>query len=179
MKEKLSALVDGEFQDNDLRTHLARIKSDAELRTAWNTYHLIGDALRGHVCPDLTSRVVARLLAEPTLLAPQRPQSSPRRLGWIAMSGASLAAVTLVVWTASPIWRSEPQLAGNPASVEMAGAGDGPVSTVSLPATDPGSLVSAAEFENYLLAHQPYSHSSAMGAPYARTVADDRGVGKK
>jgi len=38
-----------------------------------------------------------------------------------------------------------------------------------------------AEVENYLLAHQPFSHASAMQgiAPYARTVADERGIAGK
>jgi hypothetical protein len=36
----------------------------------------------------------------------------------------------------------------------------------------------AAEVENYLLAHQPYSHASAMQgiAPYVRSVAEERRV---
>jgi hypothetical protein len=41
--------------------------------------------------------------------------------------------------------------------------------------------VIGVEVENYLLAHQPYSHTSAMQgiAPYARTVADERGAVRK
>jgi len=42
------------------------------------------------------------------------------------------------------------------------------------------SLPSAA-VENYLYAHQTYSHASAMQgvAPYARTIAEERGVESK
>ena len=38
------------------------------------------------------------------------------------------------------------------------------------------SSVAPAEIENYLLAHRPYSHTSAMQgiAPYGRSVADER-----
>jgi sigma-E factor negative regulatory protein RseA len=174
MNEKLSALIDGELEGDSLHTHLGRLRTDPELRSAWDTYHLIGDALRGQISPAIADRVVARLREEPTVLAP-RPQKNPsRRLGWYAMAvAASVSAVGFVVWTASPAWRVEPQLAGGPA-----------VTTVATSVQAPATLVSSvphAEVENYLLAHQPYSHTSAMQgiAPYARSVADERGAARK
>jgi sigma-E factor negative regulatory protein RseA len=171
MKEKLSALIDGELQGDGLHAHLGRLRTDPELQRAWDTYHLIGDALRGQISPAIADRVVARLREEPTVLA-TRPQRPSGRLGWYAMSAAaSVAAVAFVVWTASPGWRAEPQLAGGPAAA-----------TVATPA--PVTLVSSvppAEVENYLFAHQPYSHASAMQgiAPYGRSVADERGAARK
>jgi sigma-E factor negative regulatory protein RseA len=167
MKEKVSALIDGELQSDSLHAHLGRLRADSELRGAWDTYHLIGDALRGHISPAICDRVVARLREEPTVLAP-RPETSPsRRLGWYAMSAAaSVAAVAFVVWTASPGWRAEPQLAGGPEAATLATGA--PVTLVS--------SVAPAEIENYLLAHRPYSHTSAMQgiAPYGRSVGDER-----
>jgi len=163
MKEKLSALIDGELQSDSLHAHLGRLRADPELRGAWDLYHLIGDALRGEVGPGIADRVVARLREEPTVLAPPPERSPSRRLGWYAMSAAaSVAAVAFVVWTASPGWRAEPQLAGAP---EAAAA---PVTLVS--------TVEPPEIENYLLAHRPYSHTSAMQgiAPYGRSVAAER-----
>ena len=49
------------------------------------------------------------------------------------------------------------------------------------PATDATPRLIWAEVENYLLAHQPYSHTSAMQGivPYARTVAYERGIVRK
>jgi sigma-E factor negative regulatory protein RseA len=176
MKEILSALIDGELQSNDCQAHLGRLRTDADLRRAWDAYHLIGDALRGHVSADLTDRVVARLQVEPTVLAPRQKTLAARRLAWYAMSAAaSVAAVTLVVLTASSGWRAEPQLA---AGSEASAAGRVSTVTAGLPATDARPLVIGAEVENYLLAHQPYSHASAMQGivPYARTVADERGT---
>jgi sigma-E factor negative regulatory protein RseA len=170
MKEKLSALIDGELQGDGLHAHLARLRTDPELQRAWDTYHLIGDALRGQISPAIAGRVVARLREEPTVLAPRTGKSPPRQLGWYAMAAAaSVAAVAFVVWTASPGWRVESQLAGGPATV----ATPAPVTLVS--------SVPAAEVENYLLAHRPYSHTSAMQgiAPYGRSVADERGVARK
>ncbi|TMG75791.1 MAG: anti-sigma 24 factor [Betaproteobacteria bacterium] len=180
MKEKLSALIDGELQGNDCQAHLGRLRTDTELRRAWDAYHLIGDALRGHVGADFTDRVVARLQEEPTVLAPQRRKmTAAKRVAWYAMSAAaSVAAVTLVVLTASSGWRAEPQLAAGPET-----GVSGPVTTVaaSVSATDAGPLLVGVEVENYLLAHQPYSHISAMQGivPYARTVADGRRAVRK
>jgi hypothetical protein len=83
-------------------------------------------------------------------------------------AAASVAAVGIVVWTASPGWRVESQLAGGPAAAPVATSAQAPATLVS--------SVPPAEVENYLLAHQPYSHTSAMQgiAPYARRVADER-----
>ena len=173
MKEKLSALIDGELQSDSLHAHLGRLRADPELRSAWDTYHLIGDALRGQIGPGIAARVVARLRDEPTVLAP-RPEKSPsRQLGWYAMSAAaSVAAVAFVVWTASPSWRAEPQLAGGSAAATVA---------IPAPVTLVSSGVAPAEVENYLLAHRPYSHTSAMQgiAPYGRSVADERPAARK
>jgi len=71
MKEKLSALIDGELEGEGLHAHLGRLRTDPELQKAWDTYHLIGDALRGQISPAIADRVVARLREEPTVLAPQ------------------------------------------------------------------------------------------------------------
>src|SRR5438034_8208856 len=98
-----------------LHAHLGRLRADPELRGAWDTYHLIGDALRGQISPGIADRVVARLREEPTVLAPPPERNPTRRLGWYAMSAAaSVAAVVFVAWTASPGWRAESQLAGGP-----------------------------------------------------------------
>jgi sigma-E factor negative regulatory protein RseA len=172
MKEKLSAFIDGELQGEGLHAHLGRLRKDLELRAAWDTYHLIGDALRGQISPEIAARVVVRLREEPTVLSP-RPEnrSLPGRLGWYLMSAAaSIAAVGFVVWTASPGWFTEPQLAGGSASATAAP----PVATLV-------SAVPPPEVENYLLAHRPYSHTSAMQGigTYVRSAADERGAARK
>jgi sigma-E factor negative regulatory protein RseA len=165
MKEKLSALIDGELE-SEVHTHLGRLRTDPELRTAWDMYHLIGDCLRGHSSPAVAPRVIARLREEPTVLAPPRDGSAARRIGWYGMyAAASAAAVAVVAWTAFPGWHESPQLAGNTVA-----------STAEVPAENLAVILPAAEVENYLLAHQPYSHVSAMQgvAPYVRSVSEER-----
>jgi sigma-E factor negative regulatory protein RseA len=166
MKEKLSAIIDGEIE-GDVRVHLDRLGSDPELRAAWDTYHLIGDALRGHACPEIASRVISRLREEPTVLAPSRAGRATRRAAWYAMSAAaSVAAVAVVAWTAFPGWH-ESQVAGNAVTT-----------TAEIPSENLVVSLPYSDVENYLLAHQAYSHVSAMQgvAPYMRNVAEERRV---
>ena len=166
MREKLSALVDGELRSGDLDTHLGRMRTDRELRGAWSTYHLIGDALRGHFGPEIIERVAARLRDEPTVLAPRLVPI--RRLSWYAMSAAAgFAAVALVVWTASPMWKASEPALGSVAS--------------GATSAETQSPEMSADVENYLLAHQPFSPTGAVQGivPYARTVADERGTERK
>jgi sigma-E factor negative regulatory protein RseA len=162
MKEMLSAIIDGEVE-GDIHTDLGRLRTDPELRAAWDIYHLIGDALRGHTGPAIAPRVISRLRDEPTVLAPPRARSTARRIGRYGMyAAASLAAVAVVAWTAFPSWYADPQLAGSTVATTPAES-----LVVNLP---------ASEVEDYLLAHQPYSHVSAMQgvAPYVRSVSEER-----
>jgi sigma-E factor negative regulatory protein RseA len=183
MKEKLSALIDGELRGEELRAHILLLRTDAELREAWDTYHLIGDTLRGQCGSELSGRVIALLREEPTVLAPRRMPAPVRRAAWVAMSmAASAAAVVLVFWTALPSLRTGPSVAMGPETTVIADSAQSRAAAVpaSAPAAHNAPVLTAEEAENYLFAHQPYSHSSAMQgvAPYVRTVADERGAEK-
>jgi sigma-E factor negative regulatory protein RseA len=170
MKEKLSAMMDGELADEVL-AHLGRIRADAELRAAWDIYHLIGDSLRGHISPAIAPLVISRLRDEPTVLAPPPARRTVTRIGWYGMyAAASLAAVAIVAWTAFPGWHSESQLGGS----SVASSAEVPVESLAV-------ALPADEVENYLLAHQPYSHVSGMQgiAPYVRSVAVERRAAAK
>jgi len=162
MKEKLSAIIDGELE-GEIQVHITHLRSDPELRAAWDTYHLIGDAIRGHVCVEVAPRVISRLRDEPTVLAPlARPGRVAKRIGWYGMyAAASAAAVAVVAWTAFPGWHTDAQLA----------SGAAPAAS-GVPAENLVVSVPPAEVENYLLAHQPYR----VIAPYARSVSDERKV---
>ena len=47
LKESLSAVMDGEADEFEIRRVLDEATSDAELRGVWERYHLIGSVLRG------------------------------------------------------------------------------------------------------------------------------------
>jgi sigma-E factor negative regulatory protein RseA len=83
MKNQLSALIDGELDIESSEHLITSAKSGGELKTTWASYHLIGDAMRGDlwrgdIGPDVgslhhdfTSRVMAALEADPTVLMPK------------------------------------------------------------------------------------------------------------
>ena len=167
MSERISVLMDGELGEADAVRELARLRDDPSLREAWDAYHLVGDALRGHLQGDVAARVAARLASEPTVLAPaaHRPAHGGASRGvWFALSAAaSVAAVALVVWVAAPAY------APRDARVAKAlNAVTAPVEVVSVPA--------ATGVQNYVIAHQQFSPTGAMHgvAPYARLVSEER-----
>jgi sigma-E factor negative regulatory protein RseA len=165
MRETLSAWIDDELSDTQSSQLLPQVERNAGLRSDWDCYHLIGDALRGTQGPDLCARICARLDAEPTVLAPQR-RSGKEKLSWYVLSAAaSVAAVLFVGWMAlSGTEPAAPRVAVVPASE---------VRQVAVAAGEGA--------KDYLLAHQRYSPSSAMQgvAPYVRTVADERGAPRR
>jgi hypothetical protein len=86
--------MDGELDARAAQRELNRLEPGSELREHWDSYHLIGDALRGE--PILSRafghRLSERLAGEPTVLAPRR--SVARRVTTYALSAAaSLSAV--------------------------------------------------------------------------------------
>jgi sigma-E factor negative regulatory protein RseA len=161
MKDKLSALMDGELDDKSAAALIQALGSDHEAVRTWRTYQLISDAMRQSrvLSDDFTARVAQRLKAEPTVLAPRAlPGFQPESRKWFALSAAaSLAAVALVGWMAFG-----PQPAVPPAA-PLAQAEPKP-NMVPLP--------TAAN--DYLLAHQGFSpRVSLQGmAPYVRTVSE-------
>lgn len=168
MKDRISALMDGELDERAAAQLIDTLGRESEALATWRTYHLIGDAMRdSQLLPEgFASRVSEKLAAEPR--------------SWLALSvAASLAAVALVGWLAFA-----PQQAADPLPVARAPAPI-PVAVSKPPAlTQPQKpvmvpLPSAAN--DYLLAHQGFSpRNSLQGmAPYVRTVSDSaREAGK-
>jgi len=74
MKQDISALMDGELFDDEAQALLDKVKRNPDSQNAWQTYHLIGDALRhpGHVHANIAASVHERLKNEPAILAPKR-----------------------------------------------------------------------------------------------------------
>ena len=165
MKDKLSALMDGELDDKAAAEVIQALGSDREAVRAWRTYQLISDAMRQSrvLSEGFTARVAERLATEPTVLAPRSrvPGFQGESREWFALSAAaSVAAVSLVGWMAFA-----PQTPIAPvAQAPVAQVPDGKPTMVPLP--------TAAN--DYLLAHQGFSpRVSLQGmAPYVRTVSE-------
>lgn len=90
----LSALMDGEGGDFEIRRTLGLVSRDPELRRKWDRYHLAATAMRGELVspgPDLSARIAAALDREP---AP-RNRTALRAVGRVAVA-ASVAFLTVV-----------------------------------------------------------------------------------
>lgn len=148
MKSRISSLMDNEEDEAD--TLLDALNRDADLRGCWNAYHLIGDTLRGHVGinPQFQSRLMARLAAEPTVLAPH-PRRRVRPV-FLFSAAASLAAALVVGWALLP---------------------SAPVAEAP-PVVYARNNVSPESVDNYLLAHHELAQDGSMQtAYYVRPVA--------
>lgn len=163
MKDRISQLMDGELDDRSADDTIKACAQGGEALEAWRTYHLISDAMRDSkvLSAGFSLRVVQRLEAEPTVLAPQRRRAESRT--WFAASvAASFAAIGLVAWLAFA-----PQPVNAPAPMAQA-----PAVTPQQEAQAMVPLPSATN--DYLLAHQGFSpRVSFQGvAPYVRHVAE-------
>ena len=158
MNERISRLMDGEIDGSEMDAACAMLKSDAAMAT-WSCYHTIGDAMRGETAVTRSIGVaVARQLAhEPTVLAP-RMRTVSRPASWAWAAAASLAAVTVVGWTAYSL------IDATPAGFAKAGEAGTMRAAQVRPLTVPA---------DYLLAHQEYAPANALQSvgPYLRDVA--------
>lgn len=99
--ERISALMDGELDESTRRVATDELLKKDKARNTWARYHLISDTLRQNLPAGIdrqfSSRVMAALDDEPTVLAPSVPQASPltRRLAGFAVA-ASVAAVAVM-----------------------------------------------------------------------------------
>ncbi|WP_111412332.1 sigma-E factor negative regulatory protein [Billgrantia lactosivorans] len=101
-RESLSALMDSEGDDLELRRTLKSLESDPDAAEAWRRYHLMRSLMRRDhdidVSTDLSAGIMARLDAEPAPVL-EEPPIAPRRSHPLARSAGIAAAVTLMVIT--------------------------------------------------------------------------------
>ena len=166
MKERISALMDGELDERAAGEAIEALRHEGEALESWRMYHLISDGMRDTrlLSAGFTARVSERLAAEPTVLAPGRlPGRTPaQRFAYAA--AASVAAIGLVSWLA---FGPQPQVQEPIAKVET------PITPVTV------QLTSSAN--DYLLAHQGFSPRVSLQGmvPYVRTVAERPGESGK
>jgi sigma-E factor negative regulatory protein RseA len=161
--EQVSAFMDGEIEGVEATGQVNRLKEDARLRATWDTYHLIGDALRGEkmgLSRDFTVNFRARLADEPTVLAPRSRgplQSTVRRFALPV--AASVGGMALVAWLA---------VFNNPFAPQKE-----TLAVKAPPPLEAKTQVASGEVNDYLLAHQQFSSSTTLQgvASYVRTVS--------
>ena len=167
--ERISAFMDGESAHTETQTSIQRLKQDDECNETWATFHLIGDTMRGDplLRGDFMARLHARMEQEPTQLA---PRMTWRKTASYALSAAaSLSAIAVVValtFADNPLRPQAPIAAAPPGQSTL-------LAQVERPAR-PRPAVAPGKVNEYLLAHQEYSPSTALQgvAPYVRMVSE-------
>jgi len=157
MKDQISALVDGEISPENAEHIFTAISSGSELGHSWATYHLIGDAMRSSPMfkADFTARLMQKLEAEPTVLAPKLKKASRISSAWSV--AASVAAVMFVGWM---VMQQQVQNNSGLNGVEIAKA-------------DIDKNIDKSISSEYLLAHQSYVPSNSayiQPAAYAESA---------
>ena len=171
-RERISALVDGECGEVEADIALAALHGEGD-QANWEIYHQIGDVLRSddmavNMRADFSTRMAARLAAEPIHLMPEAhpPASSAVRTAqgfrrWALPGAIAAAAAAAMAFVATP------QL-----MVALKGSTD-PVPTVATMAASAteGAVLRDERIDDYLLAHQRFSPSVFSTTQYARTAA--------
>ncbi|KON80382.1 sigma-E factor negative regulatory protein [Azoarcus sp. PA01] len=182
MKDKLSALLDGDLDEQAMSPVLDSIRRDRSLRSDWETYCLIGDVLRGtgDTSPGLVARVMAGIEAEPTVLAPPASGSAgasskgsqPRARKSLMPLAASVMGIAAVGWVAYTL-NAEPEgdlrTASAPSALQAVENVSVPVATVSHPPP-------VDRQREYLFAHQAMTSGGPLSGviQHVRTVSDVR-----
>ncbi|QTF94173.1 RseA family anti-sigma factor [Halomonas sp. BM-2019] len=145
-RESLSALMDNEGDELELRRLLRTLDDSPDAADAWRRYHLMRSLMRREpdidVTTDLSAGIMARLKDEEApVLEPGVDASAPRRSLPLARSAGIAAAVSLMVITGVQFYgggdspSAEPGMAGGssaqPAPAGLSGA-EGGVSRPSL-----------------------------------------------
>ncbi len=172
MKEQISALLDGELAPPERSAVFHAIKENEALRTDWQTYCLMSDALRDCCEPsrDISAAVMAALEREPTVIAGLgSSRSEARNDSWWSRAmpiAAAILGVAVVAWAGLGLNSSDLAPFADVAHMSPK-AGERPQSASAAPSD-------AETSRAYLLAHHGYAGTQTMPGLgyYMRTVAE-------
>lgn len=189
MKTRISALVDGELETSESKSTVAALSRDKEQKSIWYSYHIIGDVMRheSDLTIDVSSRVMAALSLEPTVLSPHPQRRAKYWQRPLIALAASAAGVAVVAWVAvAPVQMPVGSLIQanraimSPAVSDLAmrssTATRMKVASSSVSSTPALTTVAgeeqAARLQEYLMAHQAYQGGALVGgASHIRTVS--------
>ena len=186
INESLSALIDGETDELEVRRLLNQLEEDDELRARWSRYQMIGALMRNEPAAnvDLSRGIMQAIEGEP-MDEVARPASSVaaaavHKMRWLA-SGAVAATVTLAVLVGVHSLQQEEdnlqvaQATDVATPVLLVSQSNMPVqvATTEAPALDQAQLEEAQrKLQEYVMQH---TEQATMGTnrgvmPYARVV---------
>jgi len=174
---QLSAMVDEELADAEIALALRRLIRDDDWRGRWERYHLVSDALQGHVPAALDTRFAAHIrqaIADEPLTSVTRPLPS-----WYKpVTGFALAAsVVLVALFGLKLNQSNVTFTPT-ASLAAHTPSPPPPASLPTPMASPTQLSdgvrkpAAARLNSYLVNHNGYASRNSVNSmlPYVRMV---------
>lgn len=176
IREQISAFADGESTDAE---GVLAVLRQPEQREVWELYHRIGDSLRSdemafEMSADFTSRLSARLDAEPTVVAPAAAAAIDKRASLHAVKRWTLPRLAAAAAVATGAFILTPKLMntldGDKVLAEAPPLAS-PIATQVSSATPEGVMLRDPNIDDYLLAHQRFSPSVYSTAQYARPAA--------
>lgn len=177
MKDRLSALLDGDLDEQSAHPVFESMRRDRSLRTDWEAYCLIGDVLRGDRDGNagFVGRVMADIDEEPTLLAPSpRPAAEGGRL-WRSLMplAASVMGVAAVGWVAHTLYSDQGQATVGQVAVARSSTAVAAHAAVRPVAVSP-SPVAVDPTREYVFVHQAMSGGGPISGviQHVRTVSD-------
>lgn len=151
-RESLSALMDNEGDELELRRLLKTLDSAPDAAEAWRRYHLMRSLMRREpdldVSTDLSAGIMARLQEEEAPgIEPAASSAAPRRTLPLARSAGIAAAVSLMVITGVQFYSGGAPDGGEPGLAAGGAAQPAPASLASGDGAQRPSLVDLPLFQ--------------------------------
>jgi sigma-E factor negative regulatory protein RseA len=180
MKDRISALMDGELDAAEAVNMVSQFGKTDRFRDEWAIYHMISDVMSqsgqtaGPIPTDISRRVSTRLAVEPTVLAPRPVPKQKMKTYAIA---ASITAAAVIGWMNLQVAEQPAQLVANNSPAAPAPAQTVATALPPIPVTSV-SVSAPVHINDYLLAHRAFSPGTAMpgAVPYVRAVAESREI---
>ena len=178
-RQDISALADGELDAGQARKIIIALR-DSEQRNTWSVYHQIGDSLREQqmvapVSAQFSTRMAARLEAEPTILAPvgllKRVQTWPAALAAIAAAVMAFVLAPQLSSFWSPATQHELLAASSHPTLVNISQADAKLAANTAQSREQASQRRAAEVDDYIFAHQSAYPSLYGTAQLARPAS--------
>jgi sigma-E factor negative regulatory protein RseA len=163
VKNRVSALMDGELDKQEAEEIIAILKKEDYLKKDWEAYHLIGDTLRQStkLSTNISHHVNKQLISEPTILAPTiSTPKYPKNKVFAYSVAASVVAMVTAWFGLQNVYVPQQTLVADQSNIESNMST--PAIMVSAPpvSTLPSNLIyqhPPAEINDYLFVHREFS----------------------
>ncbi len=174
---QLSAMVDGELVDAEINLALRRLSRDGDVQGRWERYHLISDALQGHLPAALDAKFAMRLRQAIDREPVSQPTTRSLPTWYKPVTGFALAAsVVLAALFGLQLTQPDAALTSNHsiAAATRAPSTASPAQTALLSSSSANDAnePTDARLNSYLVNHNGHASRNSVNGmlPYVRMV---------